>query len=401
MARQQTVLDAFLSSPSDQTEERQLIADVIAEQNKIWSDAHHVRLNLLRWETDVVPGLADSPQDRINEEIGDQYDVFIGVLGARFGSATDRAGSGTEEEFQRALERCRNSGRPHLLMYFSAKAVALGEIDPEQLALVKAFRAKVGDAGVLFAEFRSTEELEKLVRLHLGKLVSRWTVQETTQVPAPENREQEEVKEEVEEELELAELGLFDFLETAFDKGAEFEEVMARMTSATVEIGERIRRRTAQIEEVGEVRDRQSFMQAKAAVLGAATDLNMFTKRVENETPLFASSYSDLVESYTEMLQVLRESPQIEDEEPVTNESIQQISGMLEAIRESSGAVVGFQATLKEWPPISGNLNRAKRRAIEALSGLIDEFSTAENLTVELLKSFESYADSGSDVDGT
>ena len=73
-------------------------------------------LDLLRWETHTRPGIGQSAQDVINPQIGDDYDIFLGMFGIRFGTPTREWQSGTEEEFRRALSRFKRSDpiREHL-----------------------------------------------------------------------------------------------------------------------------------------------------------------------------------------------------------------------------------------------------------------------------------------------
>jgi hypothetical protein len=102
MAKEITVLQVLVSSPSDLSEEREIVAEAVEELNRTWRRSQTVQLNVRRWEIDMRPGLGTDAQAIINEQIGDDYDIFIGIMGAKFGSATPRAGSGTEEEFERA-----------------------------------------------------------------------------------------------------------------------------------------------------------------------------------------------------------------------------------------------------------------------------------------------------------
>ncbi|MYD31374.1 MAG: DUF4062 domain-containing protein, partial [Nitrospira sp. SB0661_bin_20] len=62
-------------------------------------------MDVVRWETRTTPGFGKDPQDVINKQISDAYDIFIGIMWTRFGTPTPRAGSGTEEEFLRAYDR--------------------------------------------------------------------------------------------------------------------------------------------------------------------------------------------------------------------------------------------------------------------------------------------------------
>jgi hypothetical protein len=102
MPRQKKVITIFVASPNDVVDERTKLEEVINELNITWSRNIGLRFDLVRWETHAFPGIGDDPQDVINEQIPDDYDIFIGIMWCRFGTPTGRAGSGTAEEFQRA-----------------------------------------------------------------------------------------------------------------------------------------------------------------------------------------------------------------------------------------------------------------------------------------------------------
>src|SRR5215204_7344364 len=105
MGRQTTILQVFVASPSDLKSERIALESVIRELNQMHSETTGAYLELIKWETHAIPGFGSDPQAVINEQIADKYDIFIGMLATKFGSPTPRAGSGTEEEFERAYER--------------------------------------------------------------------------------------------------------------------------------------------------------------------------------------------------------------------------------------------------------------------------------------------------------
>jgi hypothetical protein len=86
MPRTETILRVFVASPSDVIEERQLLEEVVKELNLTWSKNLGIRLELVKWETHAFPGIGDDPQAVINTEIGDDYDIFIGIMWTRFGS---------------------------------------------------------------------------------------------------------------------------------------------------------------------------------------------------------------------------------------------------------------------------------------------------------------------------
>ena len=104
MAKTITKYSIFMGSPSDLEEERVAIEEVIKELNLSYGAKHDLFIELLKWETHSAPGISTShTQELINNDIGDEYDIFLGMLWKRFGTATEKAGSGTQEEFERAL----------------------------------------------------------------------------------------------------------------------------------------------------------------------------------------------------------------------------------------------------------------------------------------------------------
>src|SRR5688500_12688313 len=120
MARHAKMLTVFVASPGDVAQEREAVAEVISEFNSTWGRRLGVFLEVVRWETHSFPAAGTDAQSVINEQIGDEYDIFIGILWKRFGSPTGRAGSGTEEEFIRAYSRFRaNPATVRIMFYFN------------------------------------------------------------------------------------------------------------------------------------------------------------------------------------------------------------------------------------------------------------------------------------------
>ena len=105
MARDERVITVLVASPSDLEPERSRLEEVIREFNIVWSKNLCLRLELVKWETHGFPGIGEDAQDVLNRQLGDDYDVFLGMMWTKFGTPTGRAGSGTEEEFNRALAR--------------------------------------------------------------------------------------------------------------------------------------------------------------------------------------------------------------------------------------------------------------------------------------------------------
>jgi hypothetical protein len=106
-------------------------------------------------------------QDVINSQINDDYDIFIGVMWSKIGSITERAESGTIEEFERALEKWKtNADAVNLGFYFKTDPIPQEILDPEQYQKCQNFKKRVQDEGCLTKNF-SGEDFEKLIRREL------------------------------------------------------------------------------------------------------------------------------------------------------------------------------------------------------------------------------------------
>jgi hypothetical protein len=166
-------LRAFVMSPSDTHAERDALEKVVAEINRgIGSDLGLV-LELIRWESHFRPGIDSDAQAVINKQLLPP-DIFIAVFWTRLGTPTPRAQSGTAEEFNMAVDAWDSNRDVEILTYFNAKEVLPRNIDPEQLAALRRFRAEVEGRGVLVSEFRGVEDFEAKSREHLGAAVRKW-----------------------------------------------------------------------------------------------------------------------------------------------------------------------------------------------------------------------------------
>lgn len=177
-------LKIFVASPSDVSEERDIVSVVVQELRRTIGDIRNVNLETIRWETHSWPDIGEDTQDVINNQIG-EYDVFVGIMWKRFGTPTKRAESGTGEEFERAYEFFKKYKRPKIMFYFR-KTPFYPENEDElaQIRKVLRFRKKLSDLGVLFWEYQRPLDFERDVREHLIRQVF-----ELTEKPKEETEE--------------------------------------------------------------------------------------------------------------------------------------------------------------------------------------------------------------------
>lgn len=164
------LLRVFVASPSDVGEERRAIEPVVREVNQTIGRHMGVVLDLVKWETDLYPGVASGgPQAVIDNQVSaEDCDIVIGIFWRRFGTPTTLAQSGSSYEIQRACDSALRRGRPHVMVYFSdqpASPRTIEEID--QWRKVVEFREKVDKLG-LSMPYRSVQEFADQVRKHLS-----------------------------------------------------------------------------------------------------------------------------------------------------------------------------------------------------------------------------------------
>src|SRR5579863_4180980 len=144
------LIKIFLASPSDVQSERDALSGLVREINDVLAflvPDRELRLELLRYETHTYPDVGQA-QDVINQQIPLDYDIFIGVMWKRCGTPTASSQSGTIEEFQRALARREQTGRPTIMFYFCEESVPFPRSDElEQLAKVVRFREELASKG--------------------------------------------------------------------------------------------------------------------------------------------------------------------------------------------------------------------------------------------------------------
>lgn len=182
---EQEVFRIFLASPSDTDKERKVVVELCDELQDTICRVLNIRIELLTWEHSIHPGISTYPQNVINEQIGSDYHLFIGVMWKKFGTKTEKANSATEEEYNIALESYKNKGTcKSIMFYFKTSSLSMSD-DLEQAQKVKDFKKKISDEdGVLYFEFSDKKKFKENLRKHLSgwliKLNSNHSQQDNT-----------------------------------------------------------------------------------------------------------------------------------------------------------------------------------------------------------------------------
>ncbi len=392
MSRQETVLSVFVASPGDVEDERARLEETIRDLNNAWSRELGLRLELIRWETHAYPGFADDAQAVINSQIPDDYDIFIGIMWYRFGTATGRAGSGTQEEFDRAKERFdADSTSVQLMIYFkdTPAPVAPSKLDYTQLAKVADFRNHLGKEGALYWPFTSVDDFERLVRLHLTRQVQAWrNKQGTAKAPSTTSLATVTSPGTVRSDSEEDDIGLLDLMEQFEDEFASLIEITTKITTATEEMGHKMTERGAETTAFQHGPDSGSRTAAKRLVNRAASDMEQFVFRMDAEIPLFSRHLNAGMQAMVKAAELVVDfSVQGEDLEQL-NDNLQSIRTFRESMETTNSQISGLRDAVASLPRMTTTLNRAKRSVVSVLQKLIDEISNAQIMASEAEASF-------------
>jgi hypothetical protein len=367
-------LTVFVASPSDVVEERnRRVEKVVRELNLTLSKELNVQLELLRWETHVHPDFNSYPQGVVNKQIGTEYDIFIGILWSRVGTATPGFPSGTLEEFQAAYEKWNADAESVILMiYFKDGPLPPSQLDSAQLAQVQDFKSRLPASGGLFWEFNTVDEFETDIRLHLTRAVQDWMTRLKAGAAASKNVELDlpsapgypspSVADVDDDE---ADLGYLDYMELAEEANVRLLAVLARMSSAMNEVGNKTTERTS---EVGSLGQQPRAAAARLIFEQSARDLNEFSASIVSDIPQLAQAHEDLLRNVAGGAASSLDFGS--DAEEQVSRVLSELDGFSEVIPRVQKQTSDFQRTIVGLPRVTALFNKAKRRASEALDRL-------------------------------
>jgi hypothetical protein len=174
-------IKVFLSCPGDLKDILPVVDEFLEEENIFLGKNYKIRLELKHWKKNIYPGKGvPRVQDRINEQLVKNCDIYVGILWTRFGMPPGvrldgkKYGSGTEEEFFIALDL----GIPSWFLFCDIP-INPSKIEPEQLKKVNEFKKRLQEQQILYEGY--TEEKE--FRRKLKSYFSNWICEQYKIIP--------------------------------------------------------------------------------------------------------------------------------------------------------------------------------------------------------------------------
>lgn len=337
-------------------------------------------------ETDVYPGFGASPQDVINEQINDDYDVFIAMFWGKIGSPTHKAESGTLEEFNRAYGKYAvDKESVDIMVYFKDQPIPPSKIDFEQLKNIQELKVELGEKGGLYWLFENTEDFESLLRSHLSKMAQKWSLKYSS--PNEESSTTLEVaeKEKTEPSDESEEYGLLDYTEIYEDRMFDMTSAMASMTDATEKIGHQFNRRTHEINTLMESGENGDHKKSRRVIKLSSDDMDRYSEIMELQIKLTSKSREEAFDALSKALSVYVDFKDEDD-----SAELNDLEDSLKHMRSSAGGTIEglleFRQTVAKLPRLTIQLNKSKRRAVEVLDTVLEEVETIVSSSNDVLK---------------
>lgn len=379
MARDEKVISVFVASPSDVTEERDKLESVINEINGTLSRRIGVRLDLIRYEREVPPGLGEDPQSVINENIPQDYDIFIGILWHRMGTPTNRSGSGTLEEFNLAKARYdEDSNSVRLMMYFKDTPLNMSDLDADQLKAVQNFRLQVESLGY-YKKFTKLEEFEQAIRMHLMGLMLDYQDKEAQ---TEEDLSDNFIRDNIEDELDENELdeGVFELGETFEEEMDGFNEVLIRTTSAVEDMGERMKNGTKELESLhippeplNAQERRRLRAAAKPLLKRAAADMDEFVSQVKPDLPLLRQHLDSAMDTFIKAVPIYIEMGQdVSETKESMEEMLESMDGAIASMQDMGTAIHGF-------PRLTAHLTKSRKETGKVIQEIVNIMSSGRS----------------------
>jgi hypothetical protein len=381
MARQTLVLQVFVASPSDVAEERRLMEGVVAQLNQIWSATLGITYELVKWETNVRPTFATDPQAAINSQIGEDYDVFIGIFWGRLGTATPRATSGTIEEFEKALARRKANGKvPEIMLYFKDAAIPPSKINTEQLQKVLDFKDSLSDKGGLYSVFEDLNGFESSLRAHLSAVAQSFV----SNMPFNSlGDKQKDVISQSEEYLDFEEddYGYIDYFEIYEARQSDMVSAITVINEATIRIGEQLSQRTSEM-----VESNKDPREAKRLVKRVADDMHSYAETMKNQIALLSAARENAFSALSNALALRKDFPQQNEDLPVLRSML---LVLINGTRTATDGMSGMREAANALPPISKEVNKAKRAVVYELDAFLSEVDSTRSTVTNLIESID------------
>lgn len=190
MPKQITELRVFVSCPDDVQPEKDIVKEVCTELSDIVLKYKNAQLKVIDWRNDIVPLITgDDTQTVIAPQLEEyDYDIYIGILWKRLGDKRANGLTPTEGEFEDALRRKKETGKPVIQFYFKLDKYYAGtQYEAQQTFEVQKFKEKLKGLGY-YCEFEGEDYFRRRIKEYLVYIVEKFPSLTSKLAPTPKEK---------------------------------------------------------------------------------------------------------------------------------------------------------------------------------------------------------------------
>jgi len=182
---------------------------------------------------------------------------------------------------------------PKIMFYFKLTPIPIDEIDADSIKKINEFKKELGQKGVLYWEYKSFEEFQKLIRIQLPRQIIEFVKTINPLLTADLSIKKTDMVDGDEE------LGLLDFVELGVANFSDVTDIVNRMTSAIEWMSKRFIEKTDELNIHLKIKNPLSVSLQKHIIDSSAEDMNSFVSRLKVEIPLFAEAYRKGLDNFS------------------------------------------------------------------------------------------------------
>lgn len=377
MSFQAQIITIFISSPGDVPDDRGLIIRTIDGWNQRNGQSRKVFFQPLTWEQMVPPDRSGSGQEVIDAQIGATYDIYLGLMWSRFGSATRNADSGTEDEFDQAIVRHNTGESLRISFLFKNSDIPQDILDGVQFDKVQKFKKKVADEGCLYREFNDNASLIGAVNIILDRFANGATSEVASGTKkgrgdkgvSPASGDASDL---LEVEKQDDELGLFDFNEVLESESERFAQLMSEWSSKIGEVGDRATEATDELNSISRFGQIDPTA-AKKIINRVAKFTDSMASWGEDKQQLIDKSMENLAEALSGIWMVSKDfDPSPED----IASGIKAGEGLIATINDANHSLEDLAKTALSMPRVTKEMIGANKRLAAMLDRMISKNKT-------------------------